>query len=156
MKTQRFVVIADRADGSSIGATDLHATEVVALVERALTLAAKLTIVPERAGVAWAPNQSPVLTLDELLAWQQPDDALTQLFRGDDEQEHSTYKPEAAVLYDGTPGSGSIRRSPRTGLTLDDYNQRFVALLELFRDGHITADDASAEMRKLTSQHIWR
>lgn len=142
MTRQRYAVVADRADGSTIGAEDLHADEVVTLVRDALGVAAKLTILTERAGVKYALVQSPVLPLDDAIAWRQPDDQLTRIFRG------------TATDNDVEPKITPTRM--RIGLTLDEYNTRFDAIIEHFRSGQLTRSDASAAMRELTSQHIWR
>lgn len=50
----------------------------------------------------------------------------------------------------------TTQETPRTGITLEEYNRRWSLIMDTFYIGWLSAEDALAEIRKLTSMLVWR
>lgn len=81
MTARAFVVYATRADGSTAHAV-VHPSVLLATVAavHATGLAARVSFEPVADGVAYV-DRSPMLPIDDALAWRQPTDALTRVLR---------------------------------------------------------------------------
>jgi hypothetical protein len=75
----RYVVMAERHDGSTIADNNLTVREVFALVATSMAYAKRATIwVDDGAPVT---ESGPVQNMEDAINWKQPDDILTEMFR---------------------------------------------------------------------------
>jgi len=46
--------------------------------------------------------------------------------------------------------------APRVGVSLTEYNRRWHEIMTAFAEGRLAPDQASAAVRELTQQMVWR